>query len=373
MTHAPTVAVLLPDLRSGGGERLHVTLATEWLRRGVGVEFVLRQARGELLPLLPAGVTVVDLGARRVRDALSPLVAYLKHARPQALLAAMWPLTVLAPLAARMAGFRGRVVVSEHSPLSIAYGRRGRLHRLALRGSQRLLYPLADARVAVSAGVADDLARLSGLPRTRFQVIHNPAATGRATCSADTQDPFGDSPRPRVLTVGRMKSVKRHDLLLDAFALLPAERRGTLCIVGDGDGEERAQLKARVERLGLGGQVLLPGFVADPSPYYAAADLFVLSSDYEGFGNVLVEAMEFGLPVVSTDCVAGPREVLDNGRLGTLVVPGDAQALACGMKAAMGAPVDRAALRARASEFGAGVIAERYLDSILPGWRRDDV
>src|SRR5690606_4953838 len=149
------------DLRSGGAEWLHLNLAAEWLRLGCGVEFVLRREQGDLLESLPSGATVADLGAERVRGALRPLVRYLRATQPDVLLAAMWPLTVLAPLATRLAGFRGRVVVSEHSPLSLAYANRGRAHRLAMRGTMRLAYPRADARIAVSGGVADDLSALS--------------------------------------------------------------------------------------------------------------------------------------------------------------------------------------------------------------------
>lgn len=363
------IAVLLPDLRSGGAERLHVNLAREWQQRGMHVEFVLRHARGELLSLLPQGTAVTDLQVDRVRSLLFPLASYLRTARPDVLLAAMWPLTVVAPLAARLARFRGRVVVSEHSPLSLAYSHRGWMHRRVLRASQRLCYPLADARVAVSAGVADDLAQLSGLERSRFDVIHNPAALGRAHERTVVPTTLEGVRRPLILSVGRLKQVKRYDLLIDAFAQLPAETGGTLCILGDGP--ERAALEQQVRELRLEGRVLLPGFAADPAPWYAQADLFVLSSDYEGFGNVIVEAMEFGVPVVSTNCVAGPAEILCDGRFGRLVSPGDAIALATAMREALQAPVDRDALRARASDFAVDRLADCYLDVLLPGWRKE--
>ncbi len=360
------ISVLLPDLRAGGAEGIHVQMAALWVQRGFDVEFVLFRRKGELIDQLPAAASLVALDASRVRSAFLPLARYLRARRPQALLAAMWPLTVLAPLAARTAGFPGRVAISEHSPLAHAYAGRGRVHQAVLRGSTRLAYPLADARIGVSGGVADGLAALSGLPRSGFRVVHNPAAGTRAPTGALRRPPsLGESARV-VLAVGTLKKVKRHDLLLQAFARI-AEPGLVLCILGEGD--ERARLEALVRELGLQDRVSMPGYVADPSTWYAHADLFVLASDYEGFGNVIVEAMDHGVPIVSTDCPVGPREILEGGRYGTLTPVGDPEALAVAMRAALQRTHDRAAIKARARDFSVEKIADQYLDLLLPGWR----
>ncbi|ATD66158.1 glycosyl transferase [Luteimonas chenhongjianii] len=361
-----TLAILLPDLGPGGAERMRLQMAAIWLRRGFAVEFVLLRRAGELIQELPEGASLVDLGAPRIRSAFVPLTRYLRGRRPQALLAAMWPLTVLAPLAARAVRFRGRVAISEHSPLSLAYAGRGRVHRAVLRGSTRFAYPWADARIGVSAGVADGLAALSGLPRSDFRVVHNPAAGMRAPTGLLQRPRVLGEPGRVVLTVGTLKKVKRHDLLLRAFARL-AEPDLTLCILGEG--EERPRLEALVRDLRLHGRVSMPGYVADPSAWYAHADLFVLASDYEGFGNVIVEAMEYGVPIVSTDCPAGPSEILEGGKYGTLTPVGDPEALAAAMQAALRGTHDRSALKARARDFSVEKIADEYLDLLLPDWR----
>ncbi len=359
------IAVVLPDLRPGGAEKLHVNLAKEWVRQGAAVEFVLGKSVGALLSDLPGAVAVTGLDAARVRSMVLPLIKYMRDCRADAVLAAMWPLTVLAPLAARVSGFKGRVVVSEHSPLSMAYARRGRAHRLALRLSTRLAYPLADARIAVSKGVADDLASLSGLPRDSFSVVYNPAALGqRRAPRAQSPEALSSVPGPVVLSVGTLKRVKRYDLLIQAFARLPASLCATLCILGDG--AERPELERLVATRGLEGRVLLPGFATDTAPWYAAADLFVLSSDYEGFGNVIVEAMEHGIPVVSTDCPAGPREILCDGKYGRLVPVGDVDALAIAMATALEENPDRESLKARARDFSVEKIAGEYLRVMFP-------
>ena len=171
----------------------------------------------------------------------------------------------------------------------------------------------------------------------------------------------------RIETVGTLKAVKDFPTLLRAFARLREQANARLLILGEGEG--RAELESLVQSLGLSDAVELPGFVGDPGPYYAKADLFVLSSDHEGFGNVIPEALGRGVPVVSTDCPSGPREILCDGKYGALVPVGDAEALAQAMLASLQSTHDPAALKARARDFAVDTIAGQYLDHLLPGWR----
>lgn len=338
---------------------MRVNLAREWLDQGIKVEFVLCQARGQLLEHVPDRATIVDLETPRFRGVFRPLARYLRKSAPDALLAAMWPLTVIAPLAAKWANFKGSVVISEHSILSRAYVHRGALHRFFMRTSMWTAYRWASYRVAVSAGVADDLANLSGLKREAFSVVHNPAATGQSYDAVSPPPELGKRLKPVILAVGTLKPVKRFDLLISAFARVKRNLDASLCILGEGS--EREALEQQVVDLGLQQHVILPGFVAETGPWYANADLFVLCSDYEGFANVIVEALEHGVPVVSTDCPSGPSEILENGRYGRLVPVGDAKALADAICEALAESPDRNALKARAQDFSSGRIANQYL------------
>lgn len=357
------LAILLPDLRSGGAERLHVNLASEWEKSGVTTEFVLRNAVGELLEYLPKTANVVDLKSTRVRGVLIPLIKYLKACKSDAIIAAMWPLTVIAPVAAKLARFEGQVIVSEHSPLSVAFKNKGLIYRVVMRLTQKIGYSLADVRIGVASGVADDLSKSSCIAREKFTVIHNPAALGEANFNAECPIPLKDRDGPIFLTVGTLKPVKRHDLLVEAFSKLPKSSNATLCILGEG--QMRGQLNKLVDELGLHDIVLLPGFAANPAPWYAHSDVFVLSSDYEGFGNVIVEAMEYGLPIVSTDCPVGPREILDDGIYGRLVPIDDAEALAEAMFQVASKSNDPVPLQLRAREFSIEKIAKQYIDTIF--------
>lgn len=359
----PRVAFFLPDLGGGGAERLTIDLMAGMLARGHAVDLVLQRHHGELLALVPPGVTVVDLGAIRLRQTLLPLARYLRRERPAALFATMWPLTVLALVANRLAGTHSRVIVTEHCSLRHEYAALPRTLAV-LRATVRLTYRHAAAIVAVSTGLADELAELAGVAPQRIRVIANPVPAPLRS-AADPEQLWPGRPGARLLTVGALKPAKDHALLIEAFAqVIASGEDAVLAIVGSGSLE--AALRRQIARLGLGERVLLPGFTRTPGDWYAGADLFVLSSTHEGFGNVLVEALHAGLPVVATDCPFGPREVLGGGRFGRLPPPGDAARLAEAIRAALAAPGDPSALRRRAAEFSPHRAVAAYA-ALVPG------
>jgi glycosyltransferase involved in cell wall biosynthesis len=229
----------------------------------------------------------------------------------------------------------------------------------------RWLYPKADAIVAVSRGVGDSLAVVTGIPRERIHVIHNPLVSAELTADAEHSPghPWFDKPRlPVVLGVGRLVPQKDFDTLIRAFALVRQQARGRLLILGEGP--ERPRLMALISALGLESEVELLGFTGNPYAYMRRARLVVLSSTFEGFGNVLVEAMACGTPVVSTDCPSGPAEILEQGRYGPLVPVGDPVALAAAMVNVLHGPIDRRALLDRSQAFSIERIAGQYLDLV---------
>jgi glycosyltransferase involved in cell wall biosynthesis len=355
------ICLVLPDLSGGGAERVNVDLAHEFLARGYSVDLVLMRREGDLLASVSSKARIVGLDVQRMREVPLAFARYLKTERPDAVLANMWPLTSMCVLAHRLARSRSRIAVCDHNTLSCQYAGRGFLHSKSMRASMAAAYRMADARVAVSAGVVDDLAALSSLERSQFDVIHNaysPPAVGD-TKGVDAGAAWGVPQGSRILSVGSFKLQKNQALLLRAFAQMGADQDARLLLLGEGP--LRGELEALARAEGIGGKVLMPGFAQNPSPYYQSADLFVLSSDYEGFGNVIVEALACGLPVVSTDCPSGPREILDSGRFGKLVPVGDAGALAQAMTEELSRHHDREKLRRRAAEFSVEAAADKYL------------
>jgi glycosyltransferase involved in cell wall biosynthesis len=363
----PDVALLLPSLGGGGAEKVAVVLATAFAERGLAIELALMNAHGPLLDDLPSAAEVVDLGVDRARRAVGPVAGYLRERRPRSLLAFMWPLTSVAVLAGRLAGGHTRMVLSEHTDWRRSPLAKPGLPRLTLSTVMRLTFPGADAVVAVSNGAAEGVSRFSGLPTETVATIHNPI-----TPLPPPRQPDGCIRRgwsrpgaPRLVTVGNLNPAKDQATLLRALAQVRRRREVQLLILGEGP--ERAALEALRDELGLRDAVLMPGFVRDPQTYLGLADLFVLSSAWEGFSNAIVEALACGAPVVSTDCRSGPREILADGKYGDLVPVGDADALAGAILAALDRPHDRSALVERSMDFSIEKAAAAYLRLLLPG------
>jgi glycosyltransferase involved in cell wall biosynthesis len=327
--------------------------------RGVPVDLVLTAATGVFLAQLPSAARLVDLRAGRLRRTLGPLTSYLRRERPRVLVSSMSHANLVALWAARLAGRTTPVVVTEHNTLSAV--EQGVLERGLWPPLMRLFYPWASHVVAVSQGAADDLAHTAGLPRDRVQVVYNPVITP-ALMALSRQAPdhpwFAPRQPPVILGVGRLTRQKDFPTLIRAFAEVRRRRASRLMILGEG--EDQAALQALIGELGLADDVALPGFRDNAIAYMARSALFALSSAWEGLPTVLIEALAAGTRVVSTDCPSGPREILQEGRLGTLVPVGDAAALTGAMVDALDQPPVTAPLQALAP-FTRDAAVDNYL------------
>ena len=358
----PEVALFIPDLNGGGAERVAVNLANAFHAGGRATEVVLARARGPLRADLSDEVAVVDLKVRRRHEVIRSLARYLEMRKPDALLANMDIANVAAIIARHFSAPRTRLITCTHVAPSVQAMKSGNLKDLSLLLAVRWLYPRADGVVAVSEGVAADLSGRLGVPRERISVIYNPVVTEELLALSRERVEhrwFGSGEPPVVLAVGRLTRQKDYPTLLRAFRRLRAGTRARLMILGEG--EERERLQRLVGELGVEGDVEFVGFVRNPYAFMSRAAVLVLSSGWEGFGNVLVEAMACGTPVVSTDCPSGPREILDGGRYGPLVPVGDDKALADALSRRLRLPAERDSLRARARDFSVDVAANQYV------------
>lgn len=329
MSEPKRIAFFLPSLSGGGAERVLVTLANSLSKRGHRVDFVLCSRTGPYLKDLDVRVNVVDLKARRVLMAILPLLRYLREAQPQALVSSLMHSNVVAAIAALCNGRRQRLVIREANTLGTGV-KRATFKGRVLLGAVRWAYRRADALVAVSQGVLEQMTQVLQLPAAvEKHVILNPviepSLRDKAAMAPAPAWPWPDA-LPTLLGVGRLVPAKDFSTLLEAFALVNKVRSARLIILGEGP--ERQALEAQAQRLGLGDQVWMPGFVDNPFAHMRQASAFVLSSRLEGLPNVLIQAMACHTPVVATRCPSGPQEILENGRLGALVEMGDAQAMA---------------------------------------------
>lgn len=322
------LAVFMPELADGGAERVTLNLIGQLVKRNYEVDLVLAHAQESDLAKVPDLIRVVNLEAPRTLASLPALMQYLRREQPEAMLSVMNFASIVALWARCLAGVSTYMVAVEHNTLSVANKNASRWRSRLIPLLIRCFYPWADGIIAVSKGVADDLVQMAGLSQETIQVVYNPVISpeiqGKAHIPVD--HPWFDPGQPPViLAAGRLRPQKDFPTLINAFAKVRQNRAARLLILGEGP--ERNALEALIRELGLQQDVSLLGFVENPYAYMSRASLFVLSSRWEGLPTVLIEALYCGVPVISTDCPSGPREILINGQYGSLVPVQDVPAL----------------------------------------------
>lgn len=394
------IAIYLPELTGGGVQKRTLTLAADLAEQGHRVDLVLCQTEGRLSGQVPPKVKVFGLErgplwrARCAALAADPkglkaliwpvllakkpsrslaylpsLAQYLRDERPDALLAAKPHPNLEAVWARRLARAKARVVVSERIALSGKVSTSKLWKRRFLPPLIRRTYQMADGIIAVSQGVADDLASVTDIPRDRITAIYNPVVNpdllGKAAAPLD-HPWFAPGAPPVILGAGRLHPDKDFPTLLRAFARVLEKRPARLMILGEAkrDARHKALLEL-AEELDIVENLAFPGYVANPYAYMSRAGVFVLSSLWEGLPGVLIEALACGCPVVSTDCPSGPREVLENGAYGVLVPMGDDAAMADGILATLANPPNKDRNRARGAAFSVERSAQQYVDLLL--------
>ena len=349
--------------KSGGVQRVSVTIANALTGRGIEVACVLPEAKGPFLERLSPATRLVDLGTRRPLRLVLRLARWLRQAKPAAIIAAQQHAIVAALLARRLAGVDVRVTIVQHNTLSeLCRQSRRRAVRWLLPTAARLLFRQADQVCAVSEGVARDLAAVTGIPVRDIQVVHNPAMTPEIASEAERASGHAwldAKDRPVVLGVGTLLPHKDFAILIRAFARVRRTQPARLVILGEGD--QRPRLERLARELEIAADVDLPGFQLNPYAFMARADVFVVSSRVEGMPVAIIEALACGCPVVSTDCPSGPAEILQGGHYGRLVPVGDEAALAVAIAATLWAAPDPERLRRRAADFSVERATDRYL------------
>lgn len=376
LPHKECLAIFRRDLMGGGAERVLINLASCFAAQGLKVDLVLSRAEGPILNSVSPQVRIIDLKASAYDQgknfklptsfsslsSIPKLVSYLRQEKPKALLAASHYSNEVAIIAKLLARVPTKVVVSEHIALSVQAKQVEQISSRLAPITARLLYPWADGIIAVSEGVAKDLAQITKIPLEKIQVIYNPVITPELLAKA--QQPiehpwFAPEEPPVILGVGRLVKQKDFPTLIKAFAQVQAVKPARLVILGSG--REQKSLQSLIAELGLTDKVALLGFVDNPSAYMAKSSVFVLSSLWEGFGNVLVEAMAMETPVISTDCESGPREILARGKYGYIVPVRDPQVMADAIVKVISSesqPIDSNWLE----QFELENVAQKYLD-----------
>lgn len=306
-----------------------LNLASEFAGRGLNVDFVLAQKEGPYLDKISKKVHVVDLKTKRTLLSLFRLARYLKKEKPAVLISSMVRPNIIAVLAKFLARSETKVIARVANTLSLSFRGTHWSKRWLRKYGTVIFYKWTDKIVANSYGSADDLVKNIRIPQEKIKAIYNPTVTPGIfeKIRKEIEHPWlKNRKQPVILGVGSLFLQKDFPTLIKAFVKLRKKRNAKLIILGEG--KERKKLEKLIQSLGIKEDVDMPGFVKNPYAYMARADVFVLSSLWEGFGNVIVEAMACGCPVVSTNCQSGPSEILQNGKYGILVLTANPEALA---------------------------------------------
>jgi len=379
------IAIFIYGLTGGGAPRSTLNVAKGLaIRKGHEVDLLMLKG-GPLLPEVPEYIHLTRLSLGILERFVSmlnrrcqlfacqlPLAGYLRSNRPDVILSGATHAN-LSLIGARSLAYCKDIPlvlrVSNHLTGSLwKYG--GPLKRFRYKTSQHL-YPKADAIIAVSKEIADDLIHNLKIPSGLVEVIYNPIYSRELTDRAKepVSHPWLCSPGiPVVLGAGRLSPQKDFATLIRAFALVQAKRPARLIILGKG--KERSRLERLAATLGISKTVDLPGFVSNPLAWMARAAVLVVSSKWEGFVRVLVEAMAVGCPVVSTSCPSGPSEILEGGKYGPLVPVGDHEAMAEAILRTLSRPLPKQILEKRAKQFSVDQAVDGYnnvLEHVVKG------
>jgi glycosyltransferase involved in cell wall biosynthesis len=345
------ISILLSSFSSGGTERAMLNLGEAFADKGFNVEFLLAIKEGEFLEQAASRFRIVDLHLNRTYELPFKLLLYVTSNHPFILISNNWKHSLCACLARLFFPFFKLIVVEHGSPTVYPSSK----WIFTFVGS--IFYRLTTKVVAVSSGVAKGIKQCTfGLSKKVIVIYNAINPDGYKLIEPEKKTNIGSY---TVITVGRLVAEKNHNLLFEALAIAILQVDIKLIIIGVGPLEQI--LKDRAYSLGILDRIQFVGFHPRPHELLSKSDLFVLSSDHEGMGNVLVEALSCGLPIVSTDCPSGPREVLMDGKYGVLVRAGDAIALASAIVSALSCEKSPEIQRKGAERFLPEKIASQYL------------
>ena len=355
-----TIAIFLPSLAGGGAEKMMLNLAKGFVDSGYSVDLLLVNKKGPYIDLVPNKVNLIDFQCNKSIKSLPKLIRYLKEKKPNSIISTLEFIDIITIWAKLIAKVKTKVVIRvpnnliEHAKHEKKF--KNKIYPILVKW----FYPLADEIIAISKGVAKSTSKLTGINYEDINVIYNPVVNEKIeSLSKEDNSHQWFKNYPVILGVGRLTEQKNFSCLIDAFSLVRKEVKSKLIILGEG--EKREELQEQINKLGLSGEVDLPGFKKNPYSFMRNAKVFVLSSNWEGFGNVLVEAMAMGTPVVSTDCESGPREILDNGKYGLLAPINNHQKLAEKILTSLNSPIEKSFLDERVNDFSVDSIKKEYL------------
>lgn len=345
-------------LNLGGIGKLTINLAKYYAKEGYIVHLYLTKKEGEYLNSLDESIKIFIGKGSAIRSFFS-FYQYLKKEKPDVVVSSRDYLNLMVIIFNKVFNFKFKHIPSVHVDYRAIPQKEKFLDKILLF-VYRFFYKKADMVVAVSRGVADNFADKYKFKYEKIKVIYNPVYDPQMYINESEVNylSFFQDNIPIIIGVGRFTAQKNFELLIKAFNEVNKVKEVKLLLLGDG--VLRDNLESLVSALEIQDRVLMPGFVSNPQAYISLSDVFVLPSNYEGFGNVLVEAMGTGITVVSTDCYSGPSEILEGGKYGILAEVGNVEQLKLAILKGLESPFVSKEIIDRAKEFSIEKIATIY-------------
>jgi glycosyltransferase involved in cell wall biosynthesis len=359
------IALYVPNFTGAGAQRVILNLACGLSEIGIEVDVLVANAVGELIGDFPKGPRLVNLKSKGTLASLPRLIRYLKSEKPYAMLSTMINGNVVAIIAKMLSRTKVTLIASEVTTQTSRQYYRPSTKEFVLFQMMKLLYKKADLVIANSHDTGFELIENGIVKQEQLRIIHNPIVS-RSLFEMQRENIshpwFQEEKNPIIISVGRLHKLKDFETLIRAFSIVRTVRIVRLVIFGEG--EDRERLQYIIDQLGIAKDVDLPGFTNNPHAYLYRSSVFVLCSKYEGFGNVLVEALAAGIPVVASNCPGGPKEILDYGKIGQLVPVGDYKGYADAIIHALDTPPDKKQLIQRSKLYSMDAILPKYIAAL---------
>ncbi|NCU32179.1 MAG: glycosyltransferase [Candidatus Moranbacteria bacterium] len=358
------IAIILPSLAGGGAERVALFLCNKFCKRGLLVDLVIINNDGPLSFLVPKEARLIILNCKKPIRSIIKLVKYIKKAKPLSIFSFLTHVNIASSIAKIISCNKTKIVLSERIDINFIFSKeKYNFDSFLTKILVSILYKRANSIIAVSEGVSESIRKNLKFPPQNTEVIYNPIDFEKILLLSkdEINFPWKDN-LPIIISLGRLTSQKDFSCILEAFLITKQRHPSHLVILGEG--EQRELLHQLSEQLKISDDVWLPGFQDNPYPFLARSSLYVLSSRFEGLPNVLIEALALNIPIVSTNCPSGPKEILANGKYGRLVPVGDPIALAEAMDKSLSGDHPIFDQKEALQRFDPELITDQYLEAL---------
>lgn len=363
------VCLFLPSLAGGGAERVFVTIANSLTQNNVIVDLVVANDKYlDYLSEVNEDVNLIILGSKRTLASTPRLVRYLKINRPVAIMTTMSHANLVGKLALIFSGSKSTNHIIRQAIAPGAMPFKNKLVDIAANAMLRYTYRTAQKVISISEEMMPLICEHYGIS-SNVCTIYNPIPASKleqlSKQAPEIDIPWNDTYKVLLIAIGRLSDQKDFQTLIHAFSKIHKKLDARLIILGEGP--ERDNLECLIQSNGLSSYVWMPGFVVNPFPYVRIADVFVLSSKFEGLPNALIQSLILGKLCVATKCQTGPGEILEDGKLGELVDVGNPVQMADAIVNVMSVVAfKKSNIDGIKEKYSVRQITKKYIDVLIP-------